>query len=162
MQTFMECEQKKLLKKFHTLLERCGIGQEGKEAILHSYGVESSRELSARELFDICDKLAMRSNEKLEELNTWRKRVIAAISAYHRAMGVGIFLKDYKDCSYAEKGQRVRYASGTAEKAAGKEFNKIPLEQLRSLYNGFRRNGRSVETVNKMAENDLLHSVSLN
>ena len=162
MQTFMECEQKKLLKKFHTLLGKCGIGQDGKEAILHSYGVESSRELSARELLDICNKLAMKANEKLEELNTWRNRVIAAISAYHRAMGVGIFQKDYKNCTYAEKGQRIRYATGTCEKAAGKEINKITLEQLRSLYNGFRRKAKDIETVNNLAMDDLLHSVSLN
>jgi hypothetical protein len=158
----MESQQKQLLKRFHVLLGKCGIGQEGKEAILCSYGVESSRDLSAKELLDICNKLSMKADKKLAELDMWRRRVIAAISSYHTEMGVDVFAAAYKQCSLAEKERRIRYAKGTAEQAAGKDFDKIPLERLHSLYYGFTRKAKDVRAVNEMAMRDRLFSVGLN
>jgi hypothetical protein len=160
--TFMETQQKQLLKKFHTLLGKAGVGQDGKEAILESYGVESSRELSAKELLDICHKLSLDADKALAELEQWRNRVIAAISAYHGEMGVTGFEKEYRQCLPAEKAWRIRYVKGTAEQAIGKDFEKIPLDRLRSLYYGFSKKAKDTRVVNEIAAGDLLKRVSLN
>lgn len=160
--TFMDKQQTHLLKKFHTLLGKAGVGQDGKEAILYSYGVKSSRDLTAAELLDICNKLSMQADPKLAELDKWRRRLIAAISSYHGEMGVDGFENAYKQCSAFEKAQRIRYAKGTAEQAAGKDFEKIPLEQLRGLYYGFAKKAKDIRAVNEIAMEDLLHRISLN
>ena len=41
--TFTEKTHKQLLKKFHVLLAQANINNDGKQAILSSYNVESSR-----------------------------------------------------------------------------------------------------------------------
>jgi hypothetical protein len=95
--------------------------------------------------------MSMKADAALAELDRWRRRVIAAVSSYHREMGVDIFAKEYKLCSTAEKAQRIRYAKGTAERAAGKDFDRIPPERLHSLYYGFLRKAKDVRAVNEMA-----------
>jgi len=158
MQTFMETQQKQLLKKFHTLLNKCGIGQDGKEAILASYGVESSRDLTAKELLDICDKLSMRANKALAEMNKWRNRVIAAISAYHMEMGEEMFQKKYEECTETEKEQRRKYARGTAKKASkGKDFYDLTVKELQGLYGTFTKNAKFARNVNEMRHKDFLN-----
>jgi len=163
METLIDKEQKRLIKKFHTLLGRTGDGENAKEAILHSYGVASSRDLSAAELIEVCDALDKELNPELAKLDTLRKRLIAAISSYHRVMGVDIFQKKYEDCTPYEKQQRIRYAKGTAEKASQIDnFNDIPLNQLRGLYSGFVKNRKHIEAVDNITNGDLLRRVNLN
>ena len=161
MQTFMECEQKKLLKKFHTLLGKFEDGVERKAGILWRLGVESAKELSIEQLVDECDALVKCLNPNLAELEKARERVIAAVSYYHEVMGdVELFEKRYAACSYAEKARRRRYAMGTAEHAAGKiEFNRIPLEQLRSLYGKFTKGAKVVMNADNIMRGDYLRSV---
>ena len=43
-----------LVKKFHTLCMVLGLDNEAKRAILTSWGVESSRDLTQHQLIDIC------------------------------------------------------------------------------------------------------------
>jgi len=148
MQTFMETEQRKLLKKFHTLLGKANVGQDGKEAILMSYGVESSRDLSAKDLLDICEKLAVQADPKLGELDAWRKRVIAAIFAYYKASG---------------KSVNIDYVKGTACRASGFDaFNHIPLARLYNLYYAFKDKVKDRNAVNSIAKEDLSKIICLN
>ena len=146
--TFMESEQKKLLKKFHTLLGKAGIGQTGKEAILQSYRVESSRDLSAKELLDICDKLAMQANPKVAEADRWRKRVIAAIFGFCNAIG--------KDVD-------MNYVKGIACRSAGfDDFNKIPVARLINIYYEFTNKAKDARRVSSIAGDEMLNNINWN
>ena len=161
--TFIEKQQKQLLKKFHVLLGKVCGGQDRKEAILQSYGVESSRDLSVNELSEICDMLTKEANPKMKEIDTWRKRVIAAISAYHKTREVDIFQKNNEECTTYEKEQRIRYVKGTAKKASGgKDFNEIPLGQLQEIYSGFIKKRKYANMVDRMVDDRLLKNISLN
>ena len=52
------------LKKYHTLCTVLGLDDEAKRAILASWGVESSRDLTQHQLIDICGKLSAQVDEK--------------------------------------------------------------------------------------------------
>ena len=148
MQTFMETEQKKYIKKFHWLLGKTGRGQEAKEAILASYGVESSRDLSVKDLLDICERLATESDPKLKKLDVWRKRVIKTIFSY---------------CAETGREADMDYVKGIACRACGfKSFNRIPIARLISVYNAFKCKVNDIERVNGMSAEDLLNTISLN
>ena len=134
----MDQEQKRLLKKFHTLLAKAGVDAAGKEAILSGYGVESSKELTAYELLEVCNKLDKMINPKVAELDRWRKRVIASIFGYFNALGIQ---------------SDMNRAKGTAARAASVEtFNDIPLEQLRAVYSAFTKKAKTVEQVDVVTE----------
>lgn len=138
MATLMDLEQKRLLKKFHTLLAKAGVDAAGKEAILAGYGVESSKELSAYELLEVCNKLDKMSNPKAAELDKWRKRVIASIFSYFHALGVQSDMNRVK---------------GTAARAAQAEtFNGIPLETLRALYAAFTKKAKAVQNADEVVK----------
>ncbi|HHT23144.1 MAG TPA: hypothetical protein GXZ87_07535 [Bacteroidales bacterium] len=144
--TLMEQEQKRLLKKFHTLLGKAGLGADEKEAILAGYGVESSKELTAYELLEACNQLDKMSNPKAAEMDKWRKRVIASIFSYFGALGLQSDMNRVK---------------GTAARAARAEtFNDIPLEQLRTLYSAFSKKAKTVEHVDIVTE-DIINELKL-
>jgi len=146
--TFMDKQQKQLLKKFYTLLGKTGIGHEGKEAILESYGVESSRDLSARDLLDICDKLAMQADPKLKELDVWRKRVLAAL---------------FKYCASVGRTADMDYVKSIACRATGHQsFNQIPVGRLINIYNAFKNKIKDVKSVDWITRNELLRNIHLN
>ena len=163
MKDFIEKDQKIKVKKFHTLLGLNHIGQSGKEAILESYGVESSNDLSGDELTEICQTLTLQANPKLAEQDKWRKRVIASISGYHQLTGEPLFQKDYKLCDKQEIERRKKYAKGTAEKAAGnKEFNEIPIGELQVLYNHFLKAQKYVKSAHSFVNADLIRTININ
>ena len=146
--TFMESEQKKLLKKFHTLLGKAGIGQVGKEAILQSYQVESSRDLTAKELLDICNKLSMQTDSKMAEVDRWRKRVIAAIFGFCNAIG--------KDVD-------MNYVKGIACRSAGfDDINKIPVARLINIYYEFTNKAKDAKKVSSIASDEMLNNINWN
>jgi hypothetical protein len=146
--TFIEKQQKALLKKFYTLLGKIGAGTQGKEAILHSYGVESSRDLSVHDLMDICDKLTMQADPKLKELDVWRKRVMAAIGGWLRATGGE---------------ENAAYIKSVACRAARRErFNDIPPAELRNVYNEFLNKRKTHDRVNTIDAERVLGVISLN
>ena len=131
--TFEDKQINGLIKKFHTLLGRTGGGQEAKEAILHGFGVASSRDLSAEELIKACNALEALINPKLAELDRHRKRLMASIGAWLRAMSI---------LSSSTKIKAI------ACRASGRDsFNDIPLEQLRSLYAAFNKKQKDLRNV---------------
>ena len=131
--TFEDKQTNALLKKFHTLLGRTGGGEIAKEAILHNFGVASSRDLSASQLIQACNALDKELNPQLSELDKHRKRLIAAIGGWLRAMNVEQDATKIKAiaCRAAIRGN----------------FNEIPLEQLRSLYAAFNKKQRDLRSV---------------
>lgn len=133
MQTTLETTRKKLLKRFHTLLHVAGIDTDGKAVILQQYGVESSTQLSVYELMEIINNIETRTNVKYQLQDKWRKRVIAVVSNYLKAMG-------------SKKARDIDYIKTIATRAAKvDEFNKIPAERLKSLYNAFNQRIKDVE-----------------
>ena len=118
--------KRQLLKRFHMLLNRARIDEDGKREILASYGVEHSSEMDCAGLADVCSKLAVAMTPRASEADRWRKRVMASVFAYCQAM-------DY-------------------EAAGVTNFNRIPLERLRSLYNAFMQRVKDIEKVGRMAD----------
>ena len=140
MQTLLDKQKTGLIKRFHTLLGKAGMDNEQKLAILAQYGVESSKDLSAYELLELCNKLDKMSNPQLIELDLWRKRLLAAVGGYLKAADVvadnEIVLIKKVACIAAKK----------------TEFNKIPLDRLKGLYNAFKNRESDIHTINKMTE----------
>ena len=145
--TFENKEQNRLIKRFHTLVGRTGIGSAGKEGLLAGYGVESSKDLSVSELIECCNYLDMQLNPKLAELDKARKRLMASIGAWLRAMHVN------HDASYIK---------AVACRAAKRDnFNEIPFEQLRSLYASFNKMKQDLSSVESLTV-DMINHLSLN
>jgi len=134
--TFEDKQINALIKKFHTLLGRTGGGTDAKEAILHSYGVASSRDLSAAQLIEICNALDQLLNPHLAELDRHRKRLMASIGGWLRAMSI------------ASNSAKIK---SIACRASGRDnFNDIPLEQLRSLYAAFNKKQHDLRNVEQL------------
>jgi hypothetical protein len=128
MMTKMETIEKErlhrqLIKKFHCLLGKAGIDNDGKLAILSGYGVMSSKQLSNSALIEVCDKIASLGNPRDQEMNALRRRVMASIGGYLRLMG---------------KDESAQLIQGIACRIAGcEDFNRIPAERLRNIYYTF-------------------------
>ena len=133
METLIDKEQKRLIKKFHTLLGKARIDNIGKEAILSLYNVESTRDLSVKELIEVCNAIDNRANPKLAQLDVYRKRLMASIGGYLRLMSIVGGIGKIKAIACRASGRN--------------EFNDIPLEQLRSLYAAFNKKQRDLRNV---------------
>ncbi len=145
----MDQIHKGLLRKYHTLCTVLGLTDEAKRAILQSWGVESSRDLSQHQLIDICAKLSEQVNEKqgTMRLDKLRKQTIAAIGAWLRATG---------------QSESVAKIKGIAERASGySDFNKIPRERLRNLIAGFNNKVKDWQTIDKVADAMLMQHFAM-
>jgi hypothetical protein len=142
MTTTTEKVQKALLRKFHTLCGKLGMSEEEKRAMVWSCAVESSRDLTAHDLMDLCDKLEKTLNPSFAEMDKWRKRLMASIGGWLKAMG--------------RRGDDIKVIKAIACRASGKDnFNDIPLERLRSLYNAFRNKMQDMEAVKWITVDEL-------
>ena len=129
-----------LVKKFHTLCTVLGLDDEAKHAILASWGVESSRDLTQHQLIDICAKLSEQVDEKqgTARLDKLRKQVIAAI---------GGWLRETKQQS------NISIIKGIAMRASGyNDFNKIPRERLRNLIATFNNKVKDARAVDALTD----------
>lgn len=136
----MDQIHKGLLKKFHALCTVLGLDEEAKRAILASWGVESSRDLSQHQLIDLCAKLSELVDEKqgTARLDKLRKQVIAAIGLWLRETG---------------QAESVAKIKGIAERASGySDFNKIPRERLRNLIATFNNKVKDAREVNALTD----------
>lgn len=141
MQTIMDKTKTLLLKKFHTMCGKAGVSEYGKREMIAAYGVTSSRDLTARELVELCDQIDRMMNKAAEEADKWRKRVIASIFGWRKAMG--------KETSMTE-------VKAIACRAADAEyFNAIPLERLRSLYYAFSKKTKDLQFVEQLTADEL-------
>lgn len=148
MTTIMQKQKNFLLRKFHSMLGEAGIDTEGKRAMLSAYGVESSKELDAHQLLDICNKLEYQLTPNAAELDKWRKRLIASIGGWLRALG---------------KEQSITKIKAIACRAAGKKhFNRIGLERLRSLYYAFNKKTKDLAFVDQLTSEELDYLTYIN
>ena len=135
-----EAKRKQLIKKFHVLLGKGRINNEGKMEILAAYGTDSSSKLGIAELIEMCNKLERLVNpsaaKAAHNLDLYRKRVMAAIGGYLRAVG-------------KQGGSDVIKA--IACRATGYEsFNRIPADRLRNLYNAFTKKQKDFAAVEEI------------
>ena len=136
-----------ILKKFHTLCSVLGLTDAEKRAIVESYGVESSRDMDTHDLINVCGKLSSQANEKTGagEMDKLRKRVMAAIGGYLKAMG---------------KESNAMVIKGIACRATGHtDFNKIPRERLRNLVAAFNNKVKDAQAVNDIADTLLMQTL---
>jgi hypothetical protein len=141
MHKFSEKVQKNLVKKFHTLLGKAGINNDGKMSILAAYGVTTSKNLGIAELSEICDKIQAMMNSEIAEMDKWRKRTMAAIGGYLDVSG---------QKSSAE------LIKAIACRASGYEtFNSIPKQRLNDVYNAFKNKQATFKNVEKLTAEDI-------
>ena len=149
MQTIMDKQRNLLLKKFHTLLGKSGGDVKvKKEAILESFGVESSRDLDAHDLLEVCAALELEINPALAKSDKLRKRLIASIGGWLKALG---------------REESMELIKGIACRAAGvKEFNRITDERLQSLYYAFNRKQKDLTFVDQLTQKELDYIRTMN
>lgn len=141
MQTIVDKQQKYLLKKFHVLLAKAGINRETKLLMISRFGVETSKDLEAYQLLELCNGLEQALNPKAEQLDKERKRVMACIGGWLKLM--------------AKEGN-ITIIKGIACRAAETEsFNDIPLERLRSIYYAFIKKQKDLNFAEKLTKDEL-------
>lgn len=135
-----EVTKQGMLKRFHTICSAQGIDAESKRAIVYSYGVGSSRDMSATQLSEACSRLQdVKARPALDQL---RKRLIAAVGGWLRVTG---------------RAEGIDMIKAIACRAARREnFNEIPREQLNNLYYAFRRMQKDFKAVEGDAKDDLM------
>lgn len=139
-----------ILKKFHTLCGMLGMTEDEKRTLVQSYGVDSSRDMDTHDLIDVCARLSEQVNRKTgaDDIDKFRKRVMAAIGKYLQMMG---------------KESNASIIKGIACRATGYEnFNKIPRERLRNLIGAFNNKVKDTQSVNDMAVAMALHNIMSN
>jgi len=123
----------RLIAKFHVLVGKLPNPEVAKEQVLASYNVSSSKYLTDAELVEACNAIERQMNPRANELDKWRKRLIASIGGWLKAMN------KYSD---------INLIKGIACRASGRaSFNAIPLEQLRSLYAAFTKKAKDMHKV---------------
>ena len=137
-----------LIRKLHVLRGAAGMTQEEYEALLGSYGVESSKELEEWQLEKLVEFLDTQTNNERRDLDVQRKRLLAAVCAFcEDTVGKWEEMDDKA---------RIWYAKGVACRAAGKEacdskgrdnFNRMSLERLKSLTYAFQKRKRDMDGV---------------
>lgn len=148
MSTTTDVLHKHLVKQYHTLCTRLGKTKNDKIAILDSYGVESSKDLSINELYEVCRILEKELNPNVAELDKWRKRVLGVIGAYQRDVN---------------KPDDLDYIKGMACRAAGsKRFNQIPKSRLIGIYNEFNNQRAGMQGARMVAYNQIEKTKSWN
>lgn len=144
MKTYIDKKKNALLREYHALLVKAGIDDDGKMALLSSYGVESGKDLNAYELMELCGTLYSLANPTLAELDKWRKRLLGAIGGYLRAMG--------------KESDMVAIKAVACRAARSASLNAIPLDRLKSLYNAFSHRSRDIKVVSTIADADIMDS----
>ncbi len=144
----MDQQQKWLLRRFHTFCSRLGMTEDEKRTLIESYGVESSKDIGNHELMDLCHTLELRLNKGAQDADAVRKRTIAAIGGWLRLVG---------------KENNIDIIKGIACRATGYDnFNKIPVERLRNIYNAFLKKQRDHKTATAIADEYFVQLLSNN
>jgi len=148
METTVDKQKRSLVKRFHTLLGKCGIGNDEKAVMLAQYGVESSRDLNVHELLELCTALDRLANPQLAEADKWRKRLIAAIGGWLKAMN---------------KEGNIEVIKGIACRAAGVgNFNRIGTDRLRSLYYAFQKKQKDLDFAEQLTAEEINMIITAN
>ena len=148
MKTTEDRTKKMLLAAFHGLCARAGMQDYEKKSIIEGFGRLSSADLTIEELQQACKAIEARIEPTSVQMDLWRKRLMASIGGWLSTIG---------------KPQSAAQIKAIACRASGYDnFNHIPFDRLRSLYNAFKgrqRDWRAVGDLAKM-EMDILSSLN--
>lgn len=148
MQTIADKQKNALKRKFHALLAQANINNAGKQAIIASFGAESTSDLSIEQLIEACVAIERIVNPRLAEADKWRKRLIGAIGGWLKAMN---------------QESNIDLIKAIACRAAGVDyFNRIPIERLRSLYHAFRNKQKDLRFVDGVTREELDFLIAMN
>ena len=136
------------LKQLMTILSMQKVSDDDRAQLVCSWTkgrTTSARELTAKEMQDIVDKL---QNAEQSNPDVWRKRVMAAIYGFLGKMN---------------KEATPELVKGIACRAAKvQDFNKIPTQRLVSLYTAFTNMQKDLNFAKKMVESFTLDSQNYN
>jgi helix-turn-helix protein len=135
-------------KLFHALMRQAGATPEEKKILINFYS--DGKTTSLKELFknhndaynDMIESLKVQISD-MPKVNTsegdvWRKRCIAAISAW-------------LDINGNKPNDRMKYIKSVACRTVAKDdsyFNKLTIAQLRTIYNSFIKQRKALENAN--------------
>jgi len=141
MKTIIDLEHARLIKRYHTLATKIGLDKCDKSAIMESYGVESSLDLSVKELTELCNVLERDNNPKAPVLDKLRKQVMASI---------GGWLKTISQDSDASKIKAI-----ACKATSYRRFNDIPAERLRNIYHTFLNKQKDFKAVKQITAEEM-------
>lgn len=143
-----------LIRKLHVLQGQVGMTQDEYETLLGSYGVESSKELTERQLTALCGFLQKHTGNEAADKDKQRKRLLAAVCKFCEDVVPGWEKMDDV--------HRIRYAKSIACRAAGWEepwdshgrsrFNTMGIDRLRSLTYAFQKRKKDMDGVVEAAD----------
>lgn len=134
-------EHAQLVKRYHTLATKLCLSKDDKTAIMESYGVDSSLDLSVDELAGLCSALEMGVNAAPPALDKLRKQAMASIGGWLRIIG---------------RESDAAIIKGIACRATGyNRFNDIPAERLRNLYNLFLKKQKDFKAVDRITQDEI-------
>jgi hypothetical protein len=148
MKTTTDLQHALLVKRYHTLATKLGLGKDDKAAIMESYGVSSSLDLSVQELTELCGQLERDNTPKAPVLDNLRKQVMASIGGWLK------MIHQESDAAIIK---------GIACRATGhKNFNEIPAERLRNIYHTFLNKQKDFKSVNQITNEEMEYLSFLN
>lgn len=135
----------KLLRQYHAICNQLGMSSSDKEALLDSWGVQSSKQLTDNQLRSIIAKLRPGMHQSVHaEADRWRKRCIAAIGEWLA-----------KRCAeLSNPVENMLYIKKIACRASGEydNFNQIPVSVLMRIYNEFINKNKVSETISMLTK----------
>ncbi|MBV5327225.1 MAG: hypothetical protein JZU65_06225 [Chlorobium sp.] len=137
-----------LLKRFHILCTKAGMQLYEKQAMVGSYGHESSRDMTNAELMQACTVLERAIEPELVKMEIWRKRVIGSVGGWMRLVG---------------RGNNIDMIKAISCRASGfDDFNKIPIDRLVNIYNTFLKKQKDWKNIGELVTEELTTLTHLN
>ncbi len=136
------------IKEWHILINQCGITEAGKEAILESYGVTSSKELNVAQLSELCEKLHEELQKAGKETYKPSKKTPLEAARSQVKVAVGKYLAIKGEIPENNWGLKEwNKIIGVACRAAQENtFNSIPLSKLRGIVFEFNKQRKAIES----------------
>lgn len=141
MKTTTNSEHARLVKRYHTIASRLKLGQDDKAAIMESYGVESSLDLSVNELTELCHALEKDINPIVPALDKLRKQVMASIGGWLKLTG--------------QESNKVIIHKIACRSTGYTSFNEIPARRLNNIYHEWLNKQRDFKAVGFIASERL-------
>lgn len=141
MKTQTQDRKKTLIIIYHSVCHLRGMSEQDRDNLLSGYGATSSKELNEKQLLEIIEKLQ-------QDVNLWRRRVMAAVGAWLRSVN-------------REDNLEVIKAIATRA-ASAKTFNTITQSELVRVYNEFCRKAKTSTAVSDIKADELMKQQIMN
>lgn len=136
------------IKEFHILINQIGITPEGKEAILASYEVESSKDMNVAQLSELCEKLheELRKAGKERAVKEVKSPLELARTQVKVAVGKWLAAKGEIPASGWLLPEWNKITGVVCRAAQVSSFNQIPLSKLRGIIFEFNKQREAIES----------------